>query len=86
MLRHTPTLLLPPPECTAAASERGGAGAVPEAKIKNKGEEIMFRGGERREPMRWVKENREGEKIMFPESPMRVGAVRSTIERNYAGS
>ena len=29
--------------------ERGGAGAVPEAKIKNKGEEIMFRGGERRE-------------------------------------
>ena len=48
LLRHTPTLLLPPPECTAAASEREGwccAGS----KIKNEGEEIMFRGGERRE-------------------------------------
>ena len=34
---------------TAAASERERAGGVPEAKIKNKGEEIIFRGGERRE-------------------------------------
>jgi len=49
LLRHTPTLLLPPPGCTAAASQRERAGGVPEAKIKNKGEEIMFRGGERRE-------------------------------------
>ena len=26
--------------------------------------------------MRWVKENRAGEKIMFPGSRMRMGAVR----------